>query len=123
MPTMMIEPELYRRVTQTATAQEMTPEAILEDALQHYFWDLDRQKIRVEAKHYRQQHADLKAKFLGQYVALHQGQVVDHDDEFRPLYERVRQTFGPAAVMITKVEETADPVLMRRGFRLESNLP
>lgn len=123
MPTMTIQSELYRRVKQTATAQAMTPEALLEEALQQYFWDMDRQKIKLEARTYRQHHAAIKEKFLGQYVALHQGQVVDHDEEFMALYGRVRQTFGPVAVMITQVEETADPVLVRRGFRLEPNHP
>lgn len=120
MPTMTIEPALYQRMMQTANTQDVTLEDVLQEALQHYFWDLDRQKIRDEAKQYRQNHAQLKETFLGQFVALHEGQVVDHDTEFMPLYQRVRGKFAPVAVMITQVRETADEIISRRGFRLET---
>lgn len=38
------------------------------------------------------------------------------------LYQRVRQQFGRTAVMITQVEEVADPELTRRGFRSEAGV-
>ena len=51
---------------------------------------------------------------------MHKGQVVDFDTDFQALRERVRQRFGRAAVMITLVEDVAEPSLIRRGFRGEA---
>lgn len=119
MPTMTIEPALYQRMMQTASTQDVTPEDVLQEALRHYFWDLDRGKIRDEARQYRQKHAQLKEAFLGQFIAIHEGQVVDHDAEFAPLYKRVREKFAPLPVMITQVKDSADEMITRRGFRME----
>jgi hypothetical protein len=38
------------------------------------------------------------------------------------LHQRVRQQFGRTAVMITLVEELAEPELVRRGFRSEAGV-
>ena len=90
-------------------------------ALRRYLWELDRRKIAEESKIYRRQHADLKGRYLGQHIAMHKGQVIDHDPDFQALRQRVRQRFGRAAVMITLVEEVAEPELIRRGFRGEAS--
>lgn len=52
---------------------------------------------------------------------MHEGQVVDHDLDFKTLYQRVRQQFEHTPVMITMVEETAEKSFVRRGFSLASN--
>ncbi len=83
-------------------------------------WELDRHKISEESKIYRQQHAELKDQYLGQYIAMHNGQVVDHDTNFQTLRRRIRQRFGHTPVMITLVEEAAEQILVRHGFRMEA---
>jgi len=66
---------------------------------------------------YHQRHAELKAQYLGQYIAMHEGQVVDHDADFPTLRQRIRQQFENTPVMITLVEEDAEQTLVRHGFR------
>ena len=83
-------------------------------------WESDQRKVSNESRVYRQQHMALKGKYLGEYIVMHDGQVVDHDSDFRVLHRRVRQRFGRTPVMITLVEDTADQTLARRGFRLET---
>lgn len=120
MPTVAIGPILYQRVEQAALESQMSTGEMFNQALRRYLWDLDRRKIAEESKAYRRQHAELKARYLGQYIAMHKGQVVDHDPDFQTLRQRVRQQFGRTAVMITLVEEAAEPELIRRGFRSEA---
>ena len=117
MPTIVIEPELYKRVEQAAREHNISTREILSQATRHYLWELSRRKISEESKIYRQQHMQLKAKYLGQYIAMRDGQVVEHDVDFNSLRHRIRQRFGHAPVMITRVEDTAEPTLIRRGFR------
>ena len=120
MPTVAIEPSLYQRVEQAAIEGEISTGEVFTQALRRYLWELDRRKIAEESKAYRQQYGELKERYLGQYIAMSQGKVVDCDLDFKMLRQRVRQRFGRTAVMITLVEETPEPTLMRRGFRVES---
>ena len=119
MPTIAIEPALYQRVEQAAIDSQVSTGEIFTQAIRRYLWELDRRKITDESKAYRHQHAELKRRYLGQYIAMHLGQVVDHDVDFQALHQRLRQRFGRTAIMITLVEESAEPTLLRRGFRVE----
>jgi hypothetical protein len=97
----------------------LTINEILAKVVRQYLWELDRRKISEESKIYRQRYAELKAQYLGQYIAMHNGQVVDHDADFLALRQRVHQRFGRTPVMITLVEDVAERTLVRHGFRLE----
>ncbi len=115
-----IEPDLYQRMEQAAIENRVSTDEMLARALRRYLWELDRRKIAEEMKAYRLKHAELKREYLGQYIAMHRGQVMDHDVDFQALRCRVRQQFGHTAVMITRVDETPDATLVRQGFQLQA---
>ena len=119
MPTIAVAPELYRRVEEASLEHKASTGEILAEAIRRYLWELDRRKISKESNIYRQRHAELKAQYLGQYIAMHNGQVVDHDTDFQTLHQRIRQRFGRTPVMITLVEDVAERPLVRHGFRME----
>jgi hypothetical protein len=121
MPTIAVETELFNRIEQAAKERKANVNEMLDKAIRQYLWDLDRRKISMESQIYRQKHTELKKQYLGQYIAMYEGQVVDHDSNFATLHQRVRQQFGHTPVMITLVEETAENHLVRRGFRTETN--
>lgn len=123
MPVVTVDPELYQRVHEAAQAHQATVDEILAQAVRLYLWEQDRQQIAEESRRYRQQHAQLKTQYLGRYIAMRHGQVVDHDAEFAPLRQRIRQRFSHTPVMITLVEEDLEPSLVRRGFRMEQRHP
>lgn len=102
---LVIEPQLYSRIEQAADEHKIGIDRILSDALRRYLWELDRRKISEESQVYRERHAELKEQYLGQYIAMHDGDVVDHDSDFGALRHRVRQQFRQTPVMITLVEE------------------
>ncbi len=120
MPTVTLDPVLYQWVEQAAHDAQASPEAVLAEALRRHLWDLDRRKIAEESKAYRRQHAELRARYFGRYIAMHRGEVVDQDVEFQVLWQRVRQRFGRTPVMITQVGEDPETILERRGFRQEN---
>lgn len=122
MPTITIEPELYRRIEKAASTQQSDIIVLLNKAVRHYLWELDRRKISEESKIYRKRHAELKEQYLGQYIAMHEGQVVDHAPNFSVLRQRIRQKFGYIPVMITLVEDAPEQTLTRHGFQLESSI-
>ena len=120
MPTVVIEPDLYSRVEKAALEHQSDVGEVFAKAVRFYLWELDRRKISEESKIYRQRHAELKAQYLGQYIAMRDGQVVDYDTDFRALRQRTRQRFGRVPVMITLVEDVAERTLSRYGFRMEA---
>ena len=120
MPTVAIESRLYRRVKETALEHKVSIGEILAKSVRLYLWELDRRKISKESKVYRQRYAELKEQYLGQYIAMRNGQVVDHDPDFQTLRQRMRQCFGRMPVTITLVEDVAERPLVRHGFRLEA---
>ncbi len=108
---------------EAALEHKASIDEIITEAVRHYLWELDRRKISEESKIYRQRYAELKAQYLGQYIAMHNGQVVDHDADFLALRQRVHQRFGRTPVMITLVEDIAERTLVRHGFSLETVSP
>jgi hypothetical protein len=121
MVTLAVEPELYQRLEHAASEYHLSTDQILSDALRQYLWSLNRQKISEETAFYRQQYPQLRPKYLGRYIAMRDGRVVDDDADFSSLRRRVREHFGSTPVMITLVSETAETTLTRTGFRLENS--
>ena len=122
-PHLVIEQQLYSRVEQAAEEHKIGIDRILTDALRRYLWELDRRKISEESQAYQTRHAEMKTQYLGQYIAMHNSQVVDHDMDVTALCQRVRQRFGRKPVMVTLVEEVTDRPLIRRGFQQETATP
>ena len=53
---------------------------------------------------YLAMHAELLAHYAGKYVAIHQGQLIDHDEDGAALYLRVRKQYPDEFVLITPVQ-------------------
>lgn len=121
MPTVVIEPELYKRVEEVAAEYEASTDEIFVEALRSYLWDWQRRKISEESEIYRQRHPELRDQYQGQYIAMHNGQVVDYDTDFKSLRQRVRQRFGRTPVLMTLVKSSAEWILVRHGFRTETD--
>jgi Arc/MetJ family transcription regulator len=122
-PRLVIEPQLYDRVAQAANEHKIGMDRLLTEAIRRYLWELDRKKISEESLTYQRRHAELKAHYLGEYIAMCDGQVVDHDPNVAVLRQRVHQRLGRKPVMITLVEEVAERPLVRHGFRTETVQP
>jgi hypothetical protein len=122
MPNVSIEPQLYNRIEKAASQQQSSIDQLLDEAVRQYLWEMDRRKISEESRIYRQKHATLKAMYLDKYIAMHEGEVVDHDVEFQPLFQRIREQFGNMPIMIVLVKEDSDSAYVRRGFRQEKQV-
>ena len=119
MPTVVLDQDVYERLETLAKERLTTADTLVGDAARQYLWELERQKISEESAIYRKRHAEIKEKFLGEYIAMHEGEVVDHDEDMERLWRRIRQRFGRTPIMITYVDETPDITLTRLGFRFE----
>jgi uncharacterized protein YfaT (DUF1175 family) len=112
--------ELVEELEQAAAAQNTTAEALMHIAISEFLGKIARQKIQAESVAFEKLHAQLITEYLGQYVALHNGEVVDHDEDVRALHLRIRKRFGRTPVLLRRVsQEIEPPDLVFRSPKLE----
>jgi len=119
MATIHLQPDLLERIEKLANERAMTPDKLVETTIRAYLRQAEREKIQAEIAAYRSMHPDLVRQYRGQYVAVHDGQVVDHDVDFQALHRRVRERFGRQAVLLRQVEEEVERELTFRSPRFE----
>lgn len=64
--------------------------------------------ILKEREAYEAMHPELCKRYPDQYVAIYQGEVVDHDEDEIALLKRRRKNFRGKSVLVTQVEETPE---------------
>ena len=75
--------------------------------------------MQKEIAAYLQLHPQLVPAFLGQYVAVYEGQVVDYDTDPAALHKRIKAKFLNKVVLSRKVTTDPEPILHMRSPRLE----
>jgi hypothetical protein len=68
---------------------------------------------------YKAMHSELVKDYLGQYVAICNGQLVDHDRDPMALLERVRNRYLEQVVLRRNVEPTPERELRIRHPKFE----
>jgi hypothetical protein len=94
---------------------------IIEEALNQQLRHLNRQKIDAETSSFLRLHEELKKQYFGQYVAIHNGNVVATGENFESIVLKVRQEFGRVAVLIRQVEESPIRTIQFRSTRGQPN--
>jgi hypothetical protein len=74
--------------------------------------------VEREMQAYIALHPMLKEKYLGQHVAIYDGQLIDVDEDFDALYRRIDVQYPDEFVWLATVEEEAMPTLVFRSPRL-----
>lgn len=76
-------------------------------------------KMQAEIAAYEQMHPELVTQYLGEYIAIHNGVMIDHDPNVRDLHIRVRRRFGKMPILLRKVtEEPTPPDIIVRSPKL-----
>jgi hypothetical protein len=63
--------------------------------------------------------ADLSAKHPGEHVAVHNGEVIDHDPDIRTFHLRVYEKYGRTLILLKQVVAGPERELVIRSPRLE----
>jgi len=106
MDAIILRDELRKNLERYAREQERSTSDVVNEAVRKYLLDADLEKIRREQAAYEAMHADLKETGSGKWVAVHEGQVVDRDDDDVALHRRVRDRYGDIAILLTRVDES-----------------
>jgi hypothetical protein len=120
--TVTLPDQVYDQMQQIAEADQRSVADVLVEAIVRatpaLYVHPDRQAMLQEKAAFLAMHSTLLRSYEGQYVALHQGQVIDHDEDVLTLGRRVSQDHRNKIVLIKKVLEQPDRILEFRSPRL-----
>jgi hypothetical protein len=78
---------------------------IVNEAVERYVRERQRAKLDKEIAAFEAIHAELRQKYLGQWVAINNQRLVDHDPDRLVLYRRTRSKYGHTSVLLREVTE------------------
>ncbi len=120
--TLIIPDHIYQQVQQLSESEKRPISDIINNALSYTFPAIHvnprRAQMEQETVVFWEIHPQLLAQYEGQYVAMYQGQVVDHDQDRLALVARIDQKYGDVIVLIKKVTAASEPDLYFRSPRL-----
>lgn len=128
--TVTFSGELAEKIEQLASLRQQNVDALFETLVNQAWPDQGEasdapaepgEEATPEMQAYIALHPMLKEKYFGQYVALYQGKLIDHDPDHEALYTRIDAQYPDEFVWISPVEEEAIPTLVFRSPRLEWN--
>lgn len=121
--TLSVPEDIYWQVERVASATRRDVVDVMLDTLAHAFTPYPenpkRAAMKTEIAGYEAMHAELVKRFLGQYVAIYQGRLVDQDADPVALHRRITANYAGKVVLSRKVQQEAAPVLHMRSPRLE----
>jgi hypothetical protein len=112
-----IRDDLVRSAEKVAQEQGTDVASLVNEWIERELALAREQKIHEESVRFRAQHSDLQAKYLGEYVAMRGGEVLDHGADVQALYLRMRDRFGDEPVLIAPVTESSTPTYDMRSPR------
>lgn len=120
--TLEIPAELYERIERLAAVREESVAYVLAEALTRVE-DQPIELARTEAMSreeaaYRAMHRELYAKYAGQYVAIHDGELVGVDEDESALAAVIRERFPNRIVLLKQVEESPIREVRYRSIRI-----
>ncbi len=113
-----IRDELIRSVEKLAQDQGTDAESLVNEWIERQLALAREQQIREESARFRAQHSSLLATYTGEYIAMRNGEVLDHDLDVQALYLRMRERFGDELILIAPVTDTPEPTYDMRGPRM-----
>lgn len=138
MPTlsMNLSEHAFTVLKQAAAERRQSVEVLVQDALDSFLplamaggvndapdlasavaerWD----KIRREALAWRTLSEETRRRYGADFVAVHNGEVLDHDRDRVALHQRIRRRFGDLPILITLAQAPAPREFTVRSPRLE----
>jgi hypothetical protein len=118
MITVPIRDDLYRPIQQMAHQEHVTIEVLVNEWLTRQLALAHEEKIKEEAVRFQEKHAELLTHYAGEYIAMQNGEVLDHGPDLRNLYLRIKNRYTNVPVLITQVTENPKPVYNLRSPQL-----
>ena len=115
MTTIALRPELEQQLKPEAERRHTSIDQLANDWLENQLWQEWHQTIEAESVRFREKHAELLARYAGEYVAMREGIVIDHDPDLAALHLRIRTQYGNEPILMAPV--STEPV---QKFKMRS---
>lgn len=117
---------LYQRVRELARVRKSSVDDVLDSAITLAETTLsqatsEEAAMSREEAAYRMMHTELIAHYADEYVAIYQGQLVDHDRDELALLRRLDAQYPNEVVLMKQVRPLPEPELRFRSPRLVPN--
>ena len=104
---------------QMARVRAVEPGALAEQAIRAFLRSEAQHAMEQEAEAFRRLHPELLATIPGEYAAVCQGQLVDHDANQLALFQRVEARYPGLPVLIRQVQPEVEHIIVVRSPRIE----
>lgn len=127
MQTIQLDPELLATIEglQANDGDDLAEKITntVNGAVRTLLDELSDQKLAEEQQAFERLHPQLKQRFLDQFVAIHQGRLVDTDVDQRTLYIRVHRRYPHTIIAIFPVRESSNMAIHNfTGFQTTSKV-
>jgi hypothetical protein len=112
--------ELFNSLEQIARERGQSVESVAEEVVREYLREQRHAYLLVEMERFRQLHAELLKDYRGQFVAMRDGQLIDHDPDGGALDARMHRAHREQPILIVQVTETPEQEFTIRSPRLET---
>lgn len=117
MITVPLRDSLADQLKNEAARLHTSIETLANDWLEEQLWETKRVAINEEAERFRTKHSELFAQYNGQYIAMRDGVVLDHDSDLVTLNQRIRAQYGDEPILIAPVNSEPMQVIKVLGAR------
>ena len=104
MAALQISNELAQTIQGEASSRGLTVEKYLQSAVLRERTQTDRRRIEAEQEWWLNLPLSERAKYEGRFVAIHNRQIIDCDEDENALYKRVRAKYGNMPILIMPAE-------------------
>ncbi len=110
MTSLAIQDQTFSQLKRMARLHNISPDALAERAIREFLRADARRMMQREVEAFREQHAQLLETYPGEFVAISEGKVVDHDLDQLALFTRIDERFPDRPVLVTKVSAMPEEV-------------
>ena len=114
-----IEKTSMLQLEKAATERGDTPTTLVERIIRRFLHEETQHKMQREIEAFVAMHSQLREQYPDAYVAIHQGKLVDHDENQLDLYERIEEKYPYEVVLIRQVLPEAKRIYTFRSPKVE----
>ena len=119
MSNYTLSADVLEQLEEVAEDDQRSVMDVLNEIVKEYIARRHDEKISQESARFRAMHGKLYAKYAGQFIAIRDGKVLDHDADVAALHQRIYKRFGHAPILIAPVTAESMPEFRIRRPRLE----
>ncbi len=114
-----LSPNVIAQLRQAAKWNGVSLEKAAQDAVLSYVGRYGHAKVGKEQAIFEQHKTELLKKYRGQYIAMHNGEVVETAPDLRTLRNKVFARFGHTPMLHTQVTDETERDIIVRSPRVE----